>query len=457
MDMRGRPARAPLPPALESRESAPQVRPERGSTAGSAAFLRGAGGRLLPASIPFRYFGAAVVYHVLAWVALLVGADDVAHFAGGLGWPLAALHLLTLGVLAMLALGASVQLLPVATLRPVASARLPALLWWIYAPAVALVALGMGLPAPALLVAGAAAGVIALMAFAVLLAINLGAARGMPIVVAHGWVAVACLAVTLGSGLSLAAGYFGVSILPHVSTRALHAPFAAYGFMGMLALGLSYILVPMFALGPIPGTRRGLASCALAGAGLLLAAADVGWPGHRALLAAALAGCGAFALYVHSMHATMRAGMRRRLGRSFMLVKIGWACLAASLVAALLLALDVPFPGGVTLFGVLLLPAGLLSFALGILQRVVPFLAAMHAAGGSRRPPTPSALTAETPLALHFHTHVAALAVLACAVLLDSALLVRAAALLGILGAVAFAVFYATSLARIARIASARA
>ena len=457
MDMRVRPSRAAVLAALENRESAPQVRAERGSTAGAAAFLRGASSRLLPASIPFRYFGAAVVYHVLAWVALLAGADDAARFAGGLGWPLAALHLLTLGVLAMLALGASVQLLPVATLRPVASTRLPALLWWIYTPGVALVALGMGLPAPALLVAGATAVVITLTAFGVLLAINLVGARGMPIVVAHGWVALACLAVTLGSGASLAASYFGVSIFPHVGTRALHVPLAAYGFMGMLALGLSYILVPMFALGPIPAARRGLASCALAAVGLLLGAVDVGWPEHGALAAAALAGLGAIGLYVHSMRTTMRAGMRRRLGRSFTLVKIGWACLVASLVAALLLALDVPLPGGVTLFGVLLLPAGLLSFALGILQRIVPFLAAMHAARGSRRPPTPSALTAETPLALHFHAHAAALAVLAFAVLLDSAVLVRVAALLGICGALAFGAFYATSLVRVARIASPRA
>ena len=41
------------------------------SAAGNRTFLAGAKGRLLPASVPFRYFGAAVVYHVLAWVALL--------------------------------------------------------------------------------------------------------------------------------------------------------------------------------------------------------------------------------------------------------------------------------------------------------------------------------------------------------------------------------------------------
>ena len=86
----------------------------------AGAFIAGAASRLLPASIPFRFFGAAVAYHLLAWIVLFAGAQSVPRFAGGLGWPLAALHLVTLGVLAMTAIGASLQLLPVATRQPVA-------------------------------------------------------------------------------------------------------------------------------------------------------------------------------------------------------------------------------------------------------------------------------------------------------------------------------------------------
>ncbi|HRH88244.1 MAG TPA: hypothetical protein PLO41_15460, partial [Rubrivivax sp.] len=82
-------------------------------------FLAGATSRLLPMSVPFRFFAAATGFHGLAWLALLVAAPDVPRFAGGLGWPLAALHLLTLGVLVMTVLGASLQLLPVATRQAV--------------------------------------------------------------------------------------------------------------------------------------------------------------------------------------------------------------------------------------------------------------------------------------------------------------------------------------------------
>ncbi|HJS37092.1 MAG TPA: hypothetical protein VJ789_03060, partial [Burkholderiales bacterium] len=93
-------------------------------------FANVARSRLLPMSVPFRYFGAAVAFHVLAWAALLAGARDVASFPGGLGWPFAALHLATLGVLAMAAIGATLQLLPVATRQPVRSVGAAKLLWW---------------------------------------------------------------------------------------------------------------------------------------------------------------------------------------------------------------------------------------------------------------------------------------------------------------------------------------
>lgn len=208
----------------------------------AGAFMGGAVSRLLPASIPFRFFAAAVVYHLLAWIALAAGAPAVPRFTGGLGWPLAALHLVTLGVLAMTAIGASLQLLPVATRQPVPSQRLPAVIWWLYTPGVAATALGMGIPAPRLLAGGAVAVVAALAGYALLLARNLIGARGMPVVVAHGWAALASLFVVLASGSSLAGAYVGLPGFRRGMALAWHVSFAAYGFMGLLVLGLSYIL-----------------------------------------------------------------------------------------------------------------------------------------------------------------------------------------------------------------------
>jgi hypothetical protein len=362
------------------------------------------------------------------------------------------LHLVTLGVLAMAAIGSSLQLLPVATRQPVRSRHWPAAIWWLYTPGVAAVAIGMGTGATRLLAVGAIAVVIALVAYAALLADNLYAGKGMPAVVAHGWVAVVSLLATLATALMLAGGYLVAPVLDRANALPLHVVFAAYGFMGMLALGLSYVLVPMFALAPAPDERRALASAALAAIALLVAAAAALGVAPRAAFVAAIAlGSGSVALHLWLMRIALRTGMRRALGRSFRLVRIAWALLVVSLAAELAIALELPIEHLGTLFGLTLIAGWLLTFLLGILQRIVPFLASMHAAHGKGLPPTPSALTAERPLTIHFLCHLTALTLLALAVITDSVLVAAVGALAGVSGAVAFCWFFLVVLRRMRR------
>ncbi len=424
-------------------------------SATAGLFLSGAKSRLLPASIPLRFFGAAVVFHLLAWLALLARSGDVLDFRGGLGWPLAALHLVTLGVLAMSAIGASLQLLPVATRQPVGSAHLPALIWWLYTPGVALVALGMGFAQPRWLVAGAAAVAAALALFAVLLARNLRHARGMPGVVAHGWAALVALVALLASALLLAATWNGLPLVDRGTLLLLHVAFAAYGFMGMLALGLSYILVPMFALASAPDERLQRRSfvCGVV-AVALVAPAAFGVAPRLLVSVAVLAGAVAVALHLQLMRQALASGMRRELGRSFRLVRIGWGGLVASLPIALAIVFEAPIDGLGAWFGLVLVGGWLLSFLFGILQRILPFLASMHAGPGTR-PPTPASLTFDPPLRVHFACHLGALALLAAALALQNRPLVIAAGLTGLVGACAFALFYLVLLARMAAAAKA--
>lgn len=414
------------------------------------AFLGGAKTRLLPPSIPLRFFGAACVFHFFAWLALLAGAQAWPQAPAAMGWPLAALHLVTLGVLGMTAMGAGAQLLPVATRKPAPGHRLLASIWWLYTPGVAVLALGMGLARPPVLAVGALAVAIAFAAWAVLMVRNLRGARGMPGVVAHGWAALVALALVLATALSLAGSWLGLPAPSRDTALALHLVFAPYGFMGMLVLGLSYILVPMFALADAPSDRWQLTSFGLAAAGLALAAlAALGLAPTLLRCAALLAGGAAVSLHVGLMLRVLRSGMRKELGRSFTLVKIGWGGLLASFAFALALVLQLPVPRLATWFGLCLIGAGLLSFLAGMLQRILPFLAAMHAGGAGRRAPTPSALTNDRLLRIHFTCHVAALAGLALAIAADSGLLAALAAAAGTAGALAFCYFYATLLRRL--------
>lgn len=418
----------------------------------AGAFLAGAGGRLLPASLPWRFFGAAVVFHALAWLALLAGADDWPRWHGGLGWPLAALHLITLGTLLSCAIGASLQLLPVATRQPVRSQRLMAALWWAYVPGVALLALGMGRAEPNWVAAGAAAVLVALAVFGALLGLNLRGARGMPGVVLHGWGALVALGLLGLSAIALVALWLGRPLLDAAAARGLHLLAAAFGVMGLLVFGLSYVLLPMFALAPVPDERRQLASGAAAMAAIALAiAAAFGVAPTVLRLAAIGAGTLALALHLQLMRQTLATGMRRDLGRALVLMRIGWGSLALALGLALALVLGAPAETFGRLLGIAVIGGWLLSFLFGVLQRILPFLASMHAARGQKRPPTPSALTLDRPLAWHLACHVAALALLAAATLSAAPALATAAALVGLAGALCFGTFFAVLLLRLQR------
>jgi len=402
--------------------------------------------RLLPMSVPFRFFGAAVVFHLLAWAALLAGARDAAAFPGGLGWPFAALHLATLGVLAMTVVGATLQLLPVATRQPVHSIAAAKIVWWLLAPGVALFTAGAAAYAPRAMAPGSALAVAALALYAWLLARNLYGARGMRVVVVHGWVALAALAGLAATGLALVARYEHGLALDHAAFRAAHLVLATYGFMGLLAFGLSQFLLPMFAVARPPSPRTAYAALGAACVAIALALGAFFGGGDTLLAAAALTGLAAAAIHVVSLERSLRARLRPALGPAFVLVRVSWACLAASLALAAAMALGWAPPRAGVVFVVLLVPGWLLTFVLAVLQRIVPFLASVHAGAGA---PLASALTPQGPLAAHRVLHLAALCGLLLAVALDAPWLAQAAAAAGFAGALAFGGFFASVLLRL--------
>lgn len=414
----------------------------------AADVLAGAKSRLLPAAIPFRYFAAAALFHVLFWAALALAAPDVPQYRGGPGAPLGALHLLTLGVFAMTAAGAAFQLLPVATQQPLRSLILARSVIWLLAPGVLLLAAGMAVAEMLLMAAGGTLAVLALLGWGVLVGDNLARTRGMATVIAHAWTALAALAGLLLLGVGLIAD-FRFGFLPdHGGAALAHLVLAAFGFMGMLAAGLSYVLVPMFALSPGPPLWQGRAGVAFGATGLVLAAtgALLGQPVGLAL--GALCGLVAAGAQIGAMIHVMRSRMRKALGRSFILIRLSWGLLPASLLLGLGLSVGLAVPQAPALFGFLVL-AWLLTFLTGILQRIVPFLASMHTGGRGGRPALVSELARDGLLRVHMWGHLAALTLVGAGILLDQGLIVRLGALAGLVGAVSFAWFVGEVVARV--------
>jgi hypothetical protein len=407
-----------------------------------AVFLGGAKGRLLPMSVPFRFFAAAAVFHVLTWIALLAGADHATSFRGGFGPVLASVHLLTLGVLTMTAAGASVQLLPVATRRPFAAIWPIKLLFWVLVPGVILLAAGMYLADQRALIVGAAFVAIALVLFAILFADNLRRSASLPMVSAFGWAALAALLSIVGLGVALVIDYEHAILPDHGAAALAHLILAGFGFMSLLAIGFSQVLVPMFALSAAPDSRQSFASLAFAIAALLVGTVGALLDNPAILASAAATGLVSAGIYLVQMRRVLRTGMRKRLGLSFVLVRVAWAMLPLTLLIGMAATFGLAGANGPTLFGFMLLFGWLLTFLLGILQRIMPFLASMHATRQSGQAPRPmSELAASQPLKLHAGCHLAALALLSTAIVVDSTPLARLGAATGLLGALAFAWF----------------
>lgn len=419
----------------------------------AATFLAGAKSRLLPASIPFRFFGAAVGFHVLMWAALLMAGEHLTSFRGGPGPVLAAVHLLTLGVLTTTAIGASVQLLPVATRRALVAIWPIKLVFWLAVPGIAAMVLGMLTAQMVVLIPAAVATTLGLLLFAALLADNLRRASSLPVVAAYGWAALASLLALAALGLALSFDYELGWLPDHGAVALAHMILGGFGFMGFLALGFSHVLVPMFALATAPPRTPSLVGFGLALTGLVLGSAGALADGAYVLTGAALIGLGAAAVHLWLMRAVLAGGMRKRLGLSFVLIRAAWAMLPLTLLVGLAALYGLAGANGPTLFGLLVIGGWLLTFLLGVLQRILPFLASMHAPrSAGAAPPLLSELAASRVLLVHAACHGGALLLLAMAIVADVAWLVSAGAGVGLLGALAFAWFTADIVRRVAQV-----
>lgn len=334
-----------------------------------------------PFAVPLGFFlgapwflAAAGVYAAYAW------RDWTAS-----RWSLAAValtHLIGLGYLGMVMLGALTQMAPVAAgaalPRVVGVGRfgLAGLL-----PGTPLLAWGLAGPAPLPLALGAAACASALAAAALSGLLGLGRAPAGATRQAMRLALLALLAA-IALGLALAAWLIGLWVPQDTSAWvAAHAGLATLGWVGLLVVGAAYQVVPMLQITPnYPAwaTRRlGLVFAGLLALWAASRLVEVA-PGLQASATLALAACVAlFAL----LTLNLQRRRRRKLGDATLRYwRLGMACLlaASALGASLWL-----FPASAgerleILVGVLYLLGFATSVVNGMLFKIVPFLAWFH-------------------------------------------------------------------------------
>ncbi|MCP8884473.1 hypothetical protein NIM87_13215 [Devosia sp. XJ19-1] len=267
--------------------------------------------------------------------ALVALVSALALMALGLGYPseglmeprtLVVVHLITIGWLSLLMLGALMQFLPVLVGRELVWPKLPPVILALILSGLALLLCGFlaldgwhNAPVEFLTLGGllllAGFCVAAVMLFATLLS-----ARSLPL--PAGFVALGLLsllvAATLGETLAsvlagLVGGNFSVALVMH--GVGLHAAFGLGGWLTLAAMGVSYRLVSMFLVAP---ERKGvltrmafwsatIALGGLAGVLMILIATNASWSLGLALtgLAAALA-IGAYLADIAGLYRTRR-------------------------------------------------------------------------------------------------------------------------------------------------------
>ncbi|MDR1996002.1 hypothetical protein, partial [Azonexus sp.] len=334
-----------------------------------------------PLAAPLRFFLTAPLFLVLAGLLLVVSGSGI-FTSRWMPATLALVHLITIGFMLQVMIGALIQVLPVVAgadlRRPLPLARL------VHA------ALTVGV---LLLAAGFLAGWPALLrAAAVLLALGIGGflLAAIPAVFAQastsptirglklsllGLAGVAALGVTLALGLA-----HGWS-LSYSELTDLHAGWGLVAWAGVLLVAMAYVVVPMFQLTPGYPARPSWWFPPLLLALMLLwsLAVAFGWPLPGRLAQGALAVCGLIFAGL-----TLRLQAQRRRARADATSRYWQAGSLAALGALTMFAAATAWPAAAEhpawtpLFAILLLAGAFIPFIAGMLYKIVPFLTWMH-------------------------------------------------------------------------------
>ena len=204
-----------------------------------------------PISIPFRYFLTAPLFGLAAALLLLVNGPELLVTRWS-PMTLGLTHLITLGVLAMVMCGALLQMLPVLAGAPVPKVVIVGTLCHL------LITLGTGLLVFSFM-AGSAVGEVAALSligsgvllFFIAVTVALWRVKQVSYTVIAMRLAVVSLLITLLLGLLLGSGVLGSMGFGHIASLVdVHLGWGVLGWVGLLLVGISYQVVPMFQVTP---------------------------------------------------------------------------------------------------------------------------------------------------------------------------------------------------------------
>jgi hypothetical protein len=377
-----------------------------------------------PFALPLRFFLTAPLFLLAAAILIVLAPDTLAS-----RWTpqaLALTHALTLGFLAMVMIGALMQMLPV-----VAGATIPfsrAVGWLTHVPlsfgTAALMAGFLSGEAP-LYQAGmallASAFVVFLLAasFSLVHAVASDTVSGMRL-------AMLSLAITTALGLALALSRSSGWVLTETAAAiAAHAVLGLLGWVMLLVVGVAYQVVPMFQITPPypPRLGRWLAPVLFVLLVILALASLLPQAATSAVAVIAQVGLAAGILVFAFITLRLQSQRRRKLPDvSLDFWRLGMGSLIASVTVWMLARLWPAWADSDAyplLLGLLFIGGFAVSVVSGMLYKIVPFLAWFHlqaqlqARAGSI--PNMKEMIAQRWMRWHFRLHLLACTLLGCA------------------------------------------
>jgi hypothetical protein len=371
-----------------------------------------------PFAAPLRFFLTAPLFALAASLVLVAAGPEtlVSRWSPAL---LAATHLITVGFMLQVMLGALIQILPVVAganlARPMTVAR------WLHGGLSAGVALlATGFLAGRHDVLGGAALILALAigGFLVAAARALAGVPSTSPTIRGLKLSLAALAGAVSLGCFLALALANGWPVPLVVLTDLHAGWALGGWAGVLLAAMAYVVVPMFQLTPAYPARPSWGfPVVLVGLLLIWSAAVAIGSASLARVAQVTAAVASIAFLV----LTMRLQAQRRRARPDATYR-SWQFAVVSTIFGLLMwstATVFPqlaeVPGWSTALGVLIIAGGFVSFIVGMLYKIVPFLAWLHLqnlGGGAVAAPPMNRILGDAEMSGQVRAHFAAVGAL---------------------------------------------
>ncbi len=376
-----------------------------------------------PFSLPLRFFLTAPLFLMLAAVAAL---PTVAEWTAS-RWSLPALaltHLITLGFLGQVMMGALLQMLPVVIGSPVSRPRLTATLGHIgLTLGTLLLAAGLAWAEPTMTRAGLAVLIIGWSPLLGAIAASLLRARPATTHTLYPMrQAVLALLITLGLGIWLAGGFAGWWAVPHTERMTgLHAAWGLLGWVLLLVMGVAYQVVPMLQITPAyPALlTRWLTWVLLAGLVVYTLTTVLPTPyGDGIAMGAWLLAGAAMVAFAWATLDLLRRRRRRLPDVTLDFWRFALACLILLALLPVFWAwLLQPWQESTeTAAGLLFLLGFAASVVSGMLYKIVPFLAWFHLQSqtGARAGTIPNMkeFIADTKARRHLRLHVAAVLLL---------------------------------------------